>query len=56
MLAQQVVLLARKYKVQPDDAWWQAIDELRFGRPANSHPRSIADVKSRLLAAGSKHD
>lgn len=55
-VAQRLVVLVRKHRLQPADAWWQAVDSIRFRQPSDGGMLLLAELKSQLLVAGGKRD
>lgn len=51
-MAQQLVELIRKHRLQAADAWWEDADALRFRRPVQGEggQRMLAELKHQILA------
>jgi|GEM_PF-3224934 len=51
-MAQQLVELIRKHRLQAADAWWEDADALRFRRPMQGEggQRMLAELKHQILA------
>lgn len=58
-MAQRLVELVRTYRLQPEAAWWQAADALRFQRPSEGSPedrRALAALKRQIACMERKRD
>jgi len=58
-MAQRLVELVRKYRLQPEEAWWQTADTLRFQRPSEGSQegrRALAQMKQQMACMERKRD